>query len=266
MSEQDGIIQDFNWDDENNVVNEPAGGGAFVHFGWLKFVPLQVSKSFTAGDYVTVPGVEGGNFDQKDENGLKKFGGWKLGGNRRLFVLVGTKLNKEGEKYQVIKQYKNQTDGNDEPHLWRDYVMPAFQKLSKEDRAKVLAGCPAKWEEVGTGIKGTFKDRDTGEDKEFEHRVWANFEVYPSDEAMLEASEKHFANINGNGTAAAFQYPDHWKGNEADMNEWLKGELSKEGADVAEVAKQAGLSADATPDYKKILAVALGVPEPMVNL
>lgn len=261
------LIKDFKWDDEQNVIDEPAQDGR-LHYGMLQLYPLQVSKSYTAGDYITIPGVTGGKYDIEqgnvDNNGNKKLGGWTNGGNRRLFVMVGTKQTKEGDSFQEVKTYKNQTDGDD-PHLWRDWVFPALRKLSKEERDKVLKGTPAKWEDIPTGIKGILEDRDTGKEKEFEYKAWGNFHLFANVEEMKKASEKHFAQFN-NDDLPSFVYPDNWGDSIQDMLDWVKAELGKPDAKLEAIAKLASLTPEHTKDYSKILADILGVPEPTIKL
>lgn len=259
------VIPDFSFDDDANVIDAPAESGSKVHFGHLRMYPLGVDKSYTAGSYVSILGVTGGNYDQKDENGNKKFGGWVLGKTRRLFVLVATKKDKEGNPYQQIKQYKNQTDGADEPHLWRDYVLPAFKALPKEQQNKLLAGCPAKWEEIDTGIKGNLKDRETGEDKEFSYKVWANFHAYASDAEMEKASAEHFAQFNANG-ATASQYPAWW-GDGSQLEASIKG--LRDAAEAGNLVTMAGYAFKQNgvvyPKWRSCLAGILNTPEEMIT-
>lgn len=199
------ISNNIPWEDEGQLVNrEIAGGG---HLGHLRLYGLKVTKSFTSGDYVTIPGVVGGDFDKKDENGNMKFGGWVpgwvSGGDRWLFVLVATKQDKDGESYQVVKQYKNQSDKSDEGHDWGDIIYPAMMKLTKPQREQfATTGFWGQWDDIPTGRNFT-----NDEDKTFDIMAWGNFQPCASEEKYKQMREGIFGESSGESSG---ELPDHF--------------------------------------------------------
>lgn len=263
-------ITDFDFDSPDAYSDEVHGSDGRKHFGHLKMHAIPVEKVYQAGAYITIPGVTGGQYDQQDENGLKKFGGWKFGGKRKLFVFVGTKQDKDGNDYQMVKQFKSALDRGDSVHFWRDHVLPALQALGKAERAKLTgSGVYASWEESTVGTT-TLKDRDTGEDKEVDLKAWVNFEVYPSKKAMLEASDNFFAGFSNNGSEPVMTiWPEGWKGAEEEMIAEVK-RLNDAETPLAEIVTKALIEgnnlAGEPVDAQEVLATILEIPKPMVKL
>ncbi len=197
------LLKDVPWDDENIVDREPEGGDGKHHFGFLRLYPLAVTKVFEAGNYLTIPGVTGGNYDGKDENGLKKFKGWKPGGSQYLFILVATKQDKDGNDYQVVKQYPSKVKKND-PHLWGDFVLPALKQLSSTVRGKITSeGVYCEWDEIATGHKIEI------DNIEHEIKAWGNFKPHSDEASLNKASDGFFAQFN-NGASTDSIYPALW--------------------------------------------------------
>lgn len=265
------LLNDVPWDDEEAIVDrEPeSGGDGKKHFGFLRLYPLKVTKSFTKGDFVTIPGVVGGDYNEKDNEGNMKLKGWTKGGHQYLFVLVGTKERQDGSTYQAVKQLPSKLQRKGDVHEWADIVLPALKKLSNADRSKLSnEGVWAEWSDVGTGRK--FKP-DDGEEKEV--MTWGSFKVYADKAAMKVAEKEFFSQFGENGNNATSIYPASWDGSVDDMIAHAKANPDK--LDHAGLAEQLMLTVDGVPantangeevNVKLVLSRVLDVPEPMIKL
>ena len=59
MTDEYLLNEDFAWDSEDNIDRTPPPAGKH-HFAHLRLYAADVTKSYTAGDYVTISGVVGG--------------------------------------------------------------------------------------------------------------------------------------------------------------------------------------------------------------
>lgn len=269
MSNNDYLLNDVPWDDEKIVDREPEGGDGRHHFGFLRLYTLQVAKSFEAGNYLTIPGVQGGDYDDKNGKGLKMFKGWTPGGSQFLFVLVATKQDKDGNDYQVVKQFPSKVKKND-PHLWGDVVLPSLKKLSTSERGKMTSeGVWCEWDEIASGH--TFED-DDGEEHDI--KAWGNFTLHPNEASLQKANDGFFAQFNSeasNDTFSDSPYPFGWQDDiEANLN-WAKKEAKEKGWGELSVVKELGLDSAKTANgepvnVKLIVSEVLNKPEAMVNL
>ena len=208
---EDYLLNDVPWDDEEAIIDrEPeSGGDGRKHFGFLRLYPLRVTKSFTKGDYITIPGVVGGDYNHKDDKGDMMLKGWTKGGSQFLFVLVGTKERQDGSDYQIVKQLPSKLQRKGDVHEWGDIVFPSLKKLSNAERSKLSSeGVYAEWSDVATGRK--FKPDDSDEEKEV--MTWGNFKVYPDKATMKAAEKEFFSQFDGNGTGGGSTsiYPASW--------------------------------------------------------
>ena len=272
MTEENYLLtDDFSWDDEANVDRTPPPAGKH-HFAHLKLYAADVTKSYTAGDFVTISGVVGGQFNDKDDAGNMQFKGWKAGGKNKLFVLVATKQDQQGQNYQIVKQYPNQRFGKGEKlHLWGDLVLPALKKIPDAQRKKLMSiGLYVEFDELATGE--VFESDEGKKDINY----WGNYKVHP-DQATLKAAEEEFFNrvtTGGNTTSTSTNhYPTTWKSDVQGMLDYGK-QLNGEGKSPREIAEAILLVKDGKPveaisggevNVKQVLSEVLNVPEPMVE-
>lgn len=273
MTDEYLLNEDFEWDSEDNVDRTPPPAGKH-HFAHLRLHGVEVTKSYTAGNYVTIPSVVGGQFNDKDDAGNMQFKGWKAGGKNKLFVLVATKQNQQGQSYQIVKQYSNQRFGRDEKlHLWGDLVLPALKKIPDAQRKKIMStGLYVEFDELPTG--DVFESDEGKKDINY----WGNYKVHP-DQATLKAAETEFFNrvttAGSNTTSTSTDhYPATWKSDIQGMITYGK-QLHSEEKSPKEIAKAILLVKDGKPveaigsgevNVKQVLSEVLDIPEPMIDL
>jgi hypothetical protein len=260
----DYLKQDFPWDDESQSVDLTPPPAGRRHFAHLRLYIVAVGKSYTKGDYVTVPSVAGGQFDEKDSNGDKMFKGWTGGGSDSLYVLVATQQDQNGQDYQIIKQYASKRfDKRETIHLWAEKVLPALKDLSDGDRKKLTGpGLYVEFDDLPTGQ--TFTDDDN---KKHDIVYWGNYKVHKSKEALTVASDEFFNRVTSNGDNDI--WPSTWvaSGSVEDMIAYAK---TLEGSHT-EIAKQLELfdakTAKEEPvNIALVLSKCLDIPEPMIKL
>lgn len=158
--------------------------------------------------------------------------------------------------------------------LWNNFYMPDIGRFDPELRNKIGMGQPFHaMPQIVNYNKRPKMDVDTGEailDRNGKPAHWfdsyrTNWKFFESVEEMKQAKKDYWADDNGNSNSL-FVYPDKWGDSTQDMLDWLKAELGKPNYDLKAIAEQASLTSEHTADWKKILAEALGIPEPMVNL
>lgn len=266
MSDENLIVNDFSWDDEENVDLTPAASGK-KHFAHLKMYILKVTKSFTKGDYVSIPGVKGGDMNEKDDAGNMKFKGWKEGGTGRLFVLVATQYAQDGSSYQLVKQYSNKNYDAKRKHYWAEMVYPALQVI--DAKKLVTDGVYVEFSETPTG------DTFAADDGDKDIMYWSEYKVYPDKDALDKANEEFFAQFKDNGTSGDF-WPSTWLNKAENVNhvDVMVAEVKKM-ADAGESHKQIAdkLFTAQTEDQNGnpvnkalVLSKCLDVPEPMIQL
>lgn len=257
------------WDDDENVDLTPPSTGGKKHFAHLKVYRLNVTKIFVSGHYITIPGVKGGNNDEQDENGDKKFKGWLPGhkegepeNHTKLFVLVATHWDSNGDPYQVVKQYSARNFDKDKRHYWAEFVYPAIKSLN----AKKLStdGLYVQFDDVPTGDKFTPKGETEAKDVPY----WGNYKVYPDKAALDKANEEFFAQFKDNGKSEDF-WPETWVASNS-VEKMVEYAKTLEG-NHAEIATALMLN-DATAasgdkvNVALVLSKCLDVPEPMIQL
>lgn len=265
MSEDNFLLgSNFDWNDEKNIdLTAPPEGRK--HFAHLLMHVADVTKSYTKGDFFTIPSVNGGQFDDQDDFGLKKFKGWTAGGNNRLFVLVATQTDSEGNPYQIVKQYANQRQRGEKIHLWADKIFPELKKIPQASRNKLTStGIYVSFDEIPTGQ--TYKN-DEGEEKEI--MFWGNYQIFPSKEALDTASEEFFSQF-GNSESSEDFWPSTWLDSNSvqDMVDYAKTIADKPHAEIAqELMLNDAVDGEGNPvDIKLVLSKCLDIPETMVKL
>jgi hypothetical protein len=276
MSDDFLLNQDFDWEAEDNIDLTPPPSGKH-QVAKLQLHVVAVTKSFISGDFVSIPGVRGGQYDEQDEDGNKMLKGWKKGGKHKLFVLVATKWDKEGNSYQVVKQYPNVQSRNDQVHYLNEFVMPELKKLPDSHRQQL----------IGPGIYVGFDNLDTGtywvdeseidpEKKKKSIFYWGNFVVYADHDALKAAEDEFFNRVTsgGNGSDNG-HYPESWSTDISGMVSYAK-QLKDEEKPVKEIAKTLMFyGEDGQPvkaingsevNIKAVLSEVLDIPEPMIEL
>lgn len=259
MSDENLIINDFSWDDEENVDLTPAASGK-KHFAHLKMYILKVTKSFTKGDYVSIPGVKGGDMNEKNDAGNMKFKGWKEGGTGRLFVLVATQYAQDGSGYQIVKQYSAKNYDNKRKHYWAEMVYPALQVI--DAKKLVTDGVYCEFSETPTG------DTFAADDGDKDIMYWSEYKVYPDKVALDKANEEFFAQFKDNGKSEDF-WPETWVASNS-VEKMVEYAKTLEGSH-SEIATALMLN-DATAangdkvNVALVLSRCLDVPEPMIQL
>lgn len=259
MSDENLIVNDFSWDDEENVDLTPAASGK-KHFAHLKMYILKVTKSFTKGDYVSIPGVKGGDMNEKDDAGNMKFKGWKEGGTGRLFVLVATQYAQDGSSYQLVKQYSNKNYDAKRKHYWAEMVYPALQVI--DAKKLVTDGVYVEFSETPTG------DTFAADDGDKDIMYWSEYKVYPDKDALDKANEEFFAQFKDNGKSEDF-WPETWVASNS-VEKMVEYAKTLEG-NHAEIATALMLNDAVAANGDKVnialvLSKCLDVPEPMIQL
>jgi len=269
------ILTDFDWTDESIIDLTEEGNKLF---GKLQMFPVRAS--LTRDSYFTLPGVFAGRFDEADDQGLRKFNGYKLGGHNphMVYILVGTFLNQDGEEYQRHKIFPTKKGrGSNAALYWKDIVMPGLNKLLTKAQKKELVtkGLYMSWSEVVTEDDYTNDEGET-----FQIKTWGEFDqVFAGVEEMKAASDAFFSGDyadTADTVVPGAAYPAHWGNDITSMLDWIEEQLAAGNA-VADIAKEAGLlgdqavSSDGQPvDAEAILrpiaAKVQGVPEPMAKL
>lgn len=259
MSDENLIVNDFSWDDEENVDLTPAASGK-KHFAHLKMYILKVTKSFTKGDFVSIPGVKGGDMNEKDDAGNMKFKGWKEGGTGRLFVLVATQYAQDGSSYQLVKQYSAKNYDSKRKHYWAEMVYPALQVI--DAKKLVTDGVYCEFSETPTG------DTFAADDGDKDIMYWSEYKVYPDKAALDKANEEFFAQFKDNGKSEDF-WPETWVASNS-VEKMVEYAKTLEGSH-SEIATALMLN-DATAangdkvNVALVLSKCLDVPEPMIQL
>lgn len=270
MSEE-YLVNDVPWDDDSIVDREPeSSGSGSTHFGFLRLHAVRVTKSWQKGHYFTIPGVTGGNYDEKDDSGLMMFKGWDKGGSQWFFALVATKENKDGESYQAVQKLPGKLQKEGEPHKWADFVLPALKQLSKAERDKLSSeGLYCQWSEVGTGHIFEIE----GEKKE--GKVWVDFKPFASKEAMKQAETVFWAERNNgaSGGQTGVFYPASWTKTQDGVSQMLTygkglGLTGKALADKLNLFNETKDNGEklTEEDVKNVIAKMLDCPVPMVDL
>ncbi len=96
-------------------------------FGKLELYLVRVSH--TNKSSISIPGVQGGQYKDKDENGNQLFKGLARRGPNLLMVQVLTKKNTQGEDYQVVKQYRSKEFSNAKVQRWEKFGFPPVHRL-----------------------------------------------------------------------------------------------------------------------------------------
>lgn len=259
----DFLMVDVPWDDESQLVDDSEPAGGKHHFAHLRLYIANVTKAWEAGKYFTIPGVTGGQFNDKDASGNMMFKSYIKGGNDKLFIFVATKEDRNGQPYQIVKQLPNRRYRKGDKLPVHDIVLPNLKKdLTNAQRNKLVKeGLWMEWDEVPTG--DTFKN-DEGD--EFEVMTWgANFRAFESKEAMKKAEQEFFSQFTGGvgEGKTAVDYPESWKSDVEGMINYVK-QLNSEGKSHKEIAKTVMLEGE--DNAKAILSSILDVPEPMIEL
>src|SRR3990167_4062700 len=218
-------------------------GGERTLFGHLRLYVRDVARSFVAGSFITIPGVvgsTGGQFaKEKDEAGNLKFGGLVPGNEMKLFVLVATLTDKDGNDYQVVKSYRSKTDKKDFDAaiggVWHKFTWPAMLKLTPKTRLVMAqTGLYAKWLENIVG-QSELTDKATNETKKVDIKAWVDFEVFNSKAEMQQARDGFFSRV----TAPAVDngiWPLQWKSDPQAMIDWVKTAVAAGATHISVVA------------------------------
>ena len=264
MSEENLIMgDDFSWDDEDNVDLTPPTGGK-KHFAHLKMYVEKVTKSFTAGDFVSISGVKGGDMNEKDNAGNMKLKGWKAGGKERLFVLVATQYAQDGSAYQLVKQFSSKNYNKDRRHVWNELQMPALKEL--DGKRLTVDGLYVEFDDIPTG--DTFTPEGESEAKDIPY--WGNFKVYKDKEALDAANKEFFAQFSkDNGAASEDFWPETWVASNSvqQMVDYAKTVEGSHAEIATALMLDNAVASNGEPvNVALVLSKCLDVPEPMIKL
>lgn len=277
------LLTELNWDDEESLFDRSEPEGGKHHFGHLRLYVPQVTKHWEAGKYFTIPGVVGGDFNEKADDGNMMFKSFTKGGNDKLYILVATKQDQNGNDYQIVKQYPSRRYRKSDKLVSADILIPSLKAMPKEYLKQIMAsGIYAEWDEVETG--DVFKAN--GEEKPI--MAWAHFKPFENKEAMVKAQNEFFSQFSGNSDVVEVKpyHPQSWTANDyQQMLDYAKttAETVKDakslacqlmlivddkGEYVSEYGKgQPAVAVNGEPvPVAKVLSELLNKPEPMLGL
>ena len=225
----------IDWNNTDSLIDKTEPTGGKRHFGFLRLYVAGVTKSWEKGASFTIPGVVGGDYNEKDANGNMLLKSYRAGGNDKLFVFVLTKESQEGQPYQMVKQYPSRRYRKGEPLIMSDIIFPALKQLTPAQKDKLIStGSHIAFDEVPTGE--TFTPQ--GETKEREVMCWPAGEIvlFDTKEAMKAAEAEFFDGMGGNNTVIESIYPANWiddQGNlKPDIESHVKKVIAEKGMDA----------------------------------
>lgn len=267
------------------AIDTEGGSGARHHFAAVKLLIKGVTP-YQAGQHFEIPGV----FQYREDKatgtwlneGPRQFKGFTLGGKSRLYILVATKQDKNGNSYQMVKVMKSWREKDKESgeyHFdWQNFQLPAIRQLPADVVTALESGKTLfmEFESLGTGRK--FKRQDEGEG---EATYWGNFKVYPTLEALKAAEKEFFAQFGAaNGSNGAItgvdlsNFPEIWNNSQnpakgvEDLYTQIRTAQAGKWADKAKELMLIGpngqpvkrLGKDEPIDLAELFATAMGVP------
>ena len=240
----DFLNTQIDWNNTDSLIDKTEPTGGKRHFGFLQLHVASVTKSWEKGASFTIPGVVGGDYNEKDANGNMLLKSYRAGGNDKLFVFVLTKESQEGQPYQMVKQYPSRRYRKGEPLIMSDIIFPALKQLTPAQKDKLIStGSHIAFDEAPTGE--TFTPQ--GETKEREVMCWPAGEIvlFDTKEAMKAAEAEFFDGMNsGNGAAVENSTiknlcPSDWFDNtgnlKADIKPYIENAINEHGLEVAKV-------------------------------
>lgn len=200
----------------DEAMADTEGGGSRHHFAAVRLLIKGVTP-YQAGQHFEIPGI----FQYREDKatgtwlneGPRQFKGFTLGGKSRLYILVATKQDKNGNSYQmvkVLKSWREKDKESGEYHFdWQNFQLPAIRQLPADVVTALESGKTLymEFESLSTGRK--FKRQDEGEG---EATYWGNFKVYKTLEELKAAEKEFFGQFNGaNGAGPDLSnFPEIW--------------------------------------------------------
>lgn len=224
-------------------------------FGELWLHLCRVSNA--QGASFSIPGVQGGQYKEKDDEGNLLFKGLKKGGNDLLLVQVLTRHNQAGESYQTVKQYRSREFAGAEVHRYKNFGLPPIRNFFGTRIDDYLGQTSDRVLYSGKSAWVQLDEKPTGE--EFDGNAityWEIVKEYSDESAMRIAEEAFWNRVRGEGVQAE-PVADLVELQTPTTGGWTAGTWREVGVPAIMKAKQEGKEA---PE----IAGTLGVDMPYV--